>query len=168
MLGFLSTEEFKNLAISLATFIGKGVASAVNTKIKTIRAENDIEQRSSKYEEIINELLLEREETLRIAQIYKSEIEKITISEEDMKHLHNSISNALDILSRLGTTQNMDEETLQAIKGLISIDTIKTMQLLGFNYKQAIGEPLTVLCSEKISSLGKSKTDTSLQGKKKK
>ena len=27
------------------------------------------------------------------------------------------------------------------------------MQLIGFNYKAAIGEPLTLLCAEKIKSL---------------
>lgn len=28
---------------------------------------------------------------------------------------------------------------------LISVDTLKTMQLIGFNYKTAIGEPLTLM-----------------------
>ncbi len=35
------------------------------------------------------------------------------------------------------------------------MDTLKTMQLLGFHYKQAIREPLTKICVEKISSWGK-------------
>ena len=53
----------------------------------------------------------------------------------------------------------MDTETqisFTSIKELISIDTLKTMQLLGFNYKAAIGEPLTELCAQKIASLGNS------------
>lgn len=33
----------------------------------------------------------------------------------------------------------------EQIKELISVDTLKTMQLLGFNYKAAIGEPLTLM-----------------------
>ena len=42
----------------------------------------------------------------------------------------------------------------EKIKELISVDTLKTMQLLGFNYKEAIGEPLTRLCADTISGLG--------------
>jgi hypothetical protein len=45
-------------------------------------------------------------------------------------------------------------ESYEQIKELISVDTLKTMQLLGFNYKEAIGEPLTKLCAEAISNWG--------------
>ena len=38
------------------------------------------------------------------------------------------------------------------IKELISVDTLKTMQLLGFNYKAAIGEPLTLMLKNFILS----------------
>lgn len=34
------------------------------------------------------------------------------------------------------------------------IDTLKSMQLLGFNYKAAIGEPLTQLCANAITGWG--------------
>lgn len=50
---------------------------------------------------------------------------------------------------------NAQIESYEQIKALISVDTLKTMQLLGFNYKAAIGEPLTEICSNAISSLGK-------------
>ena len=33
-------------------------------------------------------------------------------------------------------------------------DTLKSMQLLGFNYKAAIGEPLTQLCANAITVWG--------------
>ena len=42
----------------------------------------------------------------------------------------------------------------EQIKALISVDTLKTMQLLGFNYKAAIGEPLTQICADAISNIG--------------
>ena len=45
-------------------------------------------------------------------------------------------------------------ESLNQIKDLISVDTLKTMQLLGFNYKAAIGEPLTQLCADSIINWG--------------
>lgn len=42
----------------------------------------------------------------------------------------------------------------EQIKELISVDTLKSMQLLGFNYKAAIGEPLTQLCANAITGWG--------------
>jgi hypothetical protein len=47
---------------------------------------------------------------------------------------------------------NAPIETFKQIKELISIDTLKAIQLLGFNYKAAIGEPLTQLCATAILS----------------
>ena len=47
---------------------------------------------------------------------------------------------------------------LKQFKELISVDTLKTMQLLGFNYKAAIGEPLTEICANAISKLGNKTT----------
>ena len=48
-------------------------------------------------------------------------------------------------------------QPFEQVKELISVDTLKTMQLLGFNYKAAIGDPLTSLCANAISSLGNKK-----------
>lgn len=163
-----SVEDLNMIGIALAGKVGKGLASSVHTKIKTFKEEKDIEKRSRNYEEIITELLQEREETIRIAQIYKSELERITISDEDIKHLHNTISGALEIFKVFEMTKvDQNDHTIEevqskissyeAIKNLISIDTIKTMQLLGFNYKAAIGEPLTELCSNAISAIASKK-----------
>lgn len=44
-------------------------------------------------------------------------------------------------------------DSLNGIKELISKDVLKTMQLLGFNYKAAIGEPLTEICANKIKGI---------------
>ncbi len=52
---------------------------------------------------------------------------------------------------------NEQVKSYEQIKELISVDTLKTMQLLGFNYKAAIGEPLTQICAKAITSLGDKK-----------
>lgn len=58
-------------------------------------------------------------------------------------------------------------DSLSQIKDLISVDTLKTMQLLGFNYKAAIGEPLTQICANAISGWGsKKKFDAKCSAKK--
>lgn len=138
------------LGTNLTSLAVKGTVSVISNKIKAIKLEKDVEIIKNKYEEIINELLSEREEAIRIAQIYKSEIERYEISDDDIKHLHNTVEKVLEILKAMNPA--IPIENFEQIKELISVDTLKTMQLLGFNYKKAIGEPLTQLCSNAILS----------------
>ena len=59
------------LGVSLATLAVKGTASAVNKRITAIKDEKNAEKIRNTYDEIINELLNERDEAVRIAQVYK-------------------------------------------------------------------------------------------------
>ncbi len=149
----LYMELMAETAANLTTLAVKGTVTAVNTKIKAIKTEKNIEVLKNNYDEIVNELLSEREEAIRIAQLYKSEIDKIKISDEDITHLHSTVKRVLDIFQIMNPLSPID--TFQQIQELINVDTLKTMQLLGFNYKKAIGEPLTELCSHAILSLNK-------------
>lgn len=164
------TTELVALGASLAELAVKGTATAVSTKIKAIRDEKNTDKVRNTYDEIVSELLLERDEAIRIAQSYKSELEKVVISDEDIQHLHNTVSNILEIIKSIqianALPKGKDEiakvksqvESYEQIKELISVDTLKTMQLLGFNYKAAIGEPLTEICANAISKLGNKTT----------
>lgn len=135
---------------SLAELIVKGSASAINAKVKAIKEEKNVEKVRITYDEIINELISEREEAIRIAQVYKSELDRIEISDENIEHLNNTVGRILEIFKELAPDTPI--ETYEQIKGLISVDTLKAIQLLGFNYKAAIGEPLTQLCADAILS----------------
>ena len=161
------------VGVSLTTLAVKGTATAINTKIKAIKDEKNTEKVRNTYDEIINELLSEREEAIRIAQTYKSELDRIVISDEDIEHLHSTVSRVLEIIKAFQMVAalakgedeiqkvNAQVGSYEQIKELISIDTLKTMQLLGFNYKAAIGEPLTQICANAISSFGEKKTTSS-------
>ena len=153
---------FVEIGASLTALALKGTVSAVSAKIKAMKMEKDVDSIRNRYEEIINEILSEREEAIRIAQMYKSELERYEISDEDIQHLHSTISRMLRIASQMSPASSGTAggqmlrgpiNTLEQIQELISIDTLKAMQLLGFNYKAAIGEPLTQLCADAIRSL---------------
>ena len=146
-------QPLTEMGIALTELAIKGTATAVTKKIKAIQEEKNIEKIRSTYDEIVNELLSERDEAVRLAQAYKSELDKITISDEDIDHLNATVTRLLDIVKEYAPT--LDIASLQTLKDLISADTLKTMQLIGFNYKSAIGEPLTNLCSDAIMKLGK-------------
>jgi hypothetical protein len=142
------------LGSSLAALAVKGTASAINSKVKLIKDERNLERVKSSYDEIINELINEREEAVRIAQAYRAEIERFQISDDDIRHLHNTVERILEIVRVMSPDTPL--EAFEQMKELISIDTLKAIQLLGFNYKAAIGEPLTKICAEAILSKSKS------------
>lgn len=141
------------MGISLTELAVKGTATAITNKIKSVKDEKNAEKLRNTYDEIVNELLSERDEAVRIAQAYKAELERIVISDEDIEHLNQTATRLLDLLKVFSPA--VDVSSFEAFKNLISVDTLKTMQLLGFNYRAAFGEPLTNLCAEAISSIGK-------------
>lgn len=151
------TAELIGLGVSLTELAVKGTATVISSKIKAIKDERNVDKVRTTYNEIINELIDEREEAVRIAQVYKSELEKVVISDEDIQHLHNTVTRILELVKNTQTTGGNDQlksqiEAYEQIKELISVDTLKTMQLLGFNYRSAIGEPLTLMLRNFILS----------------
>ena len=126
----------------------KSTVTATEAKIKALQVEKDIEKIKNQYDEIINELISERAEAIRIAQVYRNEIEKYEIDDKDIEHLHNTVGMVLDIIEEMSPDANL--AIYQQLKNLISVDVLKAIQLLGFNYKAAIGEPLTMICSQAI------------------
>ena len=155
----IMTTSMAELATNLTALAVKGTVSTVGTKIKSIKLEKDLETVKNRYDEIINELLSEREEAVRIAQVYRSEIERYQISDDDIRHLHRTVETILEIVQKTGT----NVESFNLLKHLINVDTLKSIQLLGFNYKEAIGEPLTALCAEAIRSLNSKPQRQNLQ-----
>lgn len=154
-------EVMAGLAAQLAALIGNETVTAVNSKIAAMKTEKDIGKVKQNYENILNGLLNERAEALRIAQAYRDELEKVEISDEDIEHLHNTVERLIEIIKNFLIKQNNGEDnqeiqeqisSFEQIKELISVDTLKTMQLLGFNYKQAIGDPLTMILRNFILS----------------
>lgn len=142
------------MANNLTTLAIKGTATAIHSKIESVKTEKNADTLRATYDEIINQLLSEREEAVRIAQAYKEELDKVEISDDDINHLHNTVTSVLNIIKEM-SPDNTKLDSFEQLKSLISVDTLKTMQLLGFNYKAAIGEPLTQLCAEAISNIGK-------------
>ena len=146
------TQPLVDMGVALAELAVKGTASTVSKKIRAIKDVKDAEKLRTTYDSIVNEVIQEREDAVRIAQAYKAELDRIIISDEDIQHLHATISRILDLIKQF--SPDTPVESLETFKDLVSADTLKTMQLLGFNYKAAIGEPLTNLCAEAISSWG--------------
>ena len=143
---------------AIATLVGSGTVKAIAAKVQSLKDEKSVDKVRAGYDEILTQLLQERSDAILLAQAYKDELDKIKISDEDIVHLQNTVSNVLDIIKQF--SPETSTESYETFKDLISADTLKTMQLLGFNYKAAIGEPLTELCADAIKNFAKNKTQT--------
>lgn len=106
-----------------------------------------------KYDQVYSDLVAENQELKNIALAYKGEYEKANITDENIEYLKNTFERVLDLLVGVGDDENSEKtkQDIQQFASLIDVDTLRTMQLLGFNYKQAIGEPLTLILSDFIT-----------------
>ncbi|MBU3207729.1 hypothetical protein KPL33_12195 [Clostridium algidicarnis] len=145
-------EKLITLGMSLAEVVSRNSISFVGNKMKLAKEKKDLDSQSLAYSEIINNLLQDKEELTMIAREYKQAYEQITISDEDIVYLHNTLSGALEILNAFSPQKEDSKEAMETMIKLLNKDTLKTMQLLGFNYKEAIGQPLTEVCSETIKN----------------
>ena len=144
------TEALVKAGIELGTLTFKGTTTLVNSKIQSLKEERNADKLRNTYDEIVNELLSEREQAIRIAQAYKEEYEKVQIDDKDIEYLHNTLERVISLLSSFTSVEDGKEDLMKQLVALLNKDTLKTMQLLGFNYKEAIGEPLTEVCSNAI------------------
>lgn len=142
----LETAVLTALGTQLKNLLIKHASDEVNTRLTLLRNEKNSEKLRAQYEEIIFDLLRDRSEALSVAQELQNELNRIQISDEDITSLHNTISNILDTLGKFSEDEDPEWiSQVEAVKDLISADTLRSLQLLGFNYKQALGETLTEL-----------------------
>ena len=161
------TEALVRAGIELGTLTFKGTTTLVNSKIQSLKEEHNADKLRNTYDEIVNELLSEREQAIRIAQAYKEEYEKVHIDDKDIEYLHNTLEQVISLLSSFTSVEDGKEDSMKQLVALLNKDTLKTMQLLGFNYKEAIGEPLTEVCSNAIrNKLGSLSSKKNVRNKK--
>ena len=115
------SQMLADLGTNLTALAVKGTVSTIQVKIKSIKNERNIETIRNTYDEIINQLLSEREEAIRIAQIYKSELDRIEISDDDIEHLSKTFEKILEIVKVMSPSTSIS--SFEQIKELISVDT---------------------------------------------
>lgn len=139
-------ETVVKLGTDLAMLAVNDTINAVNTKRTTLKSEKSADKLRQEYDEIVSKLITERAEAILLAQTYKAELDRITISDDDITHLHNTLKTLVNLIAA------ENQEQYDKFLALVNKDTLKTMQLLGFNYKAAIGEPLTEICATKLKN----------------
>ncbi len=143
------------LLTSLGTAAAKATTSEIYSKVKVVKANNNKDEVIGELTRIINELIESRETLLLIAQGLKEKLIAQQISNDDINYIVNTIIPTLEKILQLGEEgdeTSKSKETIKQIKPILSTDTLKVLQTLGFNYRQAIGEPLTQIVRDLILS----------------
>lgn len=147
--------ELTQLSLQLANTAVRNSATAVAERISSARTRKRDQETIAELEEIVNELVADKAELVRIAQAYEEEFVTQRLSAENVEYI---IESVVPVLKRL-VAQGGDEAAVQKIMDLLqpvlSVETLTVLQLVGFNFKRAIGEPLTEVLHQRIMLLAR-------------
>ncbi len=150
-----SAKLLAELGVKLTESAVRNTAGAISDKISSIKAKRDDKQTIRELEDIVNNLLDDKSELIRIAQAYEQELVSQKISDEDITYITDTLVPLIEKF--VGGIEDEAERAknqayLDTIKSVVSKEMITVMQLVGFNFKQAVGEPLTLLIRRLIES----------------
>ena len=145
------TPEITALGVRLAEAVARNAAAAVGSKVSAIRARKLDQAAMNELIELVNDLIADKNELIGIAQAFEQELVAQQISEGDIDYITTRLLPVVERLS--GFAEGSDAaETVDLVKSIVSVETLTIMQLIGFNFRKAVGEPLTVLVERLILS----------------
>lgn len=146
------TPEIIALGTELTTIAGRKSVESIFDRIKTVKQKGDKDEIIGNLESIINELIADKNALLQISRAYEEYFVTQRITDDEIDYITKSI---VPLLEKLLQQTNNDEsgkiqEGIDMIKSVLSKETFNIMQIIGFNFKEAIGEPLTELLASFI------------------
>jgi len=151
-------QQVADLGIRLGDTVLRNTAGAIANRIKTVKAKKDDKATIHELEEIISSLIDDKNELVQIAQAYEQEFVAQQISQEDIEYITTSFIPVLkDLIKQTSSGENAAaaanlDKTIDSLTPLLSVEMLTVLQLVGFNFKKAIGEPLTLLLQKFITS----------------
>lgn len=124
-------------------------AESVYSKINIAKQKNNSAETINILEEIINALTSDKNELIQIARCYEEEFVERDISDSDIEYITREL---VPIAASFLPFGGGDSGFISTLEKILSAETLKILKLLGFNYKDAIGLPLTNLVSQAIQN----------------
>jgi hypothetical protein len=156
------------IGVRLGEATVRNAASGVADRIRRTKAKRNDRETINELEEIVNSLLADKNELVQIATAYEQELVAQKISQSDVEYITTHLIPKLkEFLEK--TTVRQDghsgqvQQMIDLLSPVLSIETVTVLQLIGFNFKTAIGEPLTALVSQMIGSMAQTDARTSLE-----
>lgn len=146
--------ELLKISAALTTQVAKKSSVAIWDKIKASKQKGEDKETINSLEDIVSDLIEDKNELIQIAQAYEEELLTQKLSEDEIDYVTNSIIPIIEELideSPSGEASQV-QESINLIKPLLSKETFNILQLMGFNFKKSIGEPLTDLINAYIKA----------------
>ncbi len=145
------------LGIQLTEVVVRNAAPMIFDRIRAIKSKKSDQEKISELEQIIYNLIDDKSELATIAQAYKEQLVAQQISDDDITYIVDTVVPALKELVEKTQTGNAEaarqlDEGIDLLTPLLSAEMLTVLQLVGFNFKKAIGEPLTFLLQKFIAS----------------
>lgn len=146
----------------LAELAIRNTSAAVYTKVQAITTGKIDQQTVNGLRGIIDDLLAENADLLSITRAYEEQLVSQRISDKDIRYIIETVVPALKKLaaqSADNATTDAEKEVargmetaLEILSPLLSVEALTVLQLVGFNFTKAIGEPLTLLMQRLITA----------------
>ena len=155
-------ESFAEREVMLNSIIKSKALGDLDKRLQELKEEKNPDKLRTSYDEIINEVLQERSKAVMIAQHYKSDLENIVINDSDIDHLQKTLQSFFDLIIQSYEfeldPQNEEHvkmleayrQGLNSLSKMVNANNMKTLLLMGFDFKEAIGRPMTELCAQSI------------------
>ncbi len=143
------SEPTMALATRLKEVSVRNTAESIYDKVNLVKQKNNDRETINVLEEIINDLATDKNELIQITKCYEQEFLERDISDSDIEYITREL---LPIVSSFLPFSGGNSEFISSIEKIFSAETLKILKLLGFNYKEAIGIPLTNLVSQAIQN----------------
>lgn len=141
------------LGTQLAEVAFRNAATSVADRIAAVKVRKDDRATIQLLEELVNELVADKAELTRIAQAYQQEVAAKQISPKDIKYISENLRPLLHKVAELSPGGASDAEAiLDVIQPFLSAETLTVAQLLGFNVREAVGEPMTAVVRDLINT----------------
>ncbi len=144
--------ELGDMAVRLTELGARGTVTGIRARIATSKAAKRERETVETLEEIVDELISERTEILGIAQAFEEELIAERISDDDIGFVTSQLAPRLEELLELARVDADPDEVRKVLELLVSKETLKILQVLGFNFREAIGRPLTDLVARLINT----------------
>ena len=156
-----------DLGLQLAASAARNTASSITDKIGAMRASKSANEQVAALEQIVSDLIADKNELTRIAQSYQQELVAQQLTPGDVLYIADTVVPLLE-----GLADGMDDRgggeklkgQIQAMKPLLSVETVNILQLVGFNFRQAIGTPLTRRVKDAIEGRKNAGSELQVEG----
>jgi hypothetical protein len=150
-------QQLEALTLQLANAATRNTVVSIVDRITVAKKSKKEHETIAELEEIVTSLLSDKNELFLIAQAYEQELIAQRISESDIKYISDKFVPLLRKFTESAVASEGQDATeaqriIDLIQPLLSVEMVTVLQLIGFNIRKAIGEPLTDLVGRLILS----------------